>query len=79
MIDKALGLGHPDPAETYSSSPHFYEELDIPTDADGNGRPRAQGRQDRQARTARRHGSRRGRPRATGNRSRVAAPAAASR
>ena len=35
MIDKALGLGHPDPAETYSSSPHLYDELDIPTDATG--------------------------------------------
>ncbi|HEX7427447.1 MAG TPA: DEAD/DEAH box helicase [Mycobacterium sp.] len=35
MIDKALGLGHPSPAETYSSSPHFYEELDIPTDSTG--------------------------------------------
>ncbi len=35
MIDKALGLGHPDPAETYSSSSHFYEELDIPADATG--------------------------------------------
>jgi hypothetical protein len=35
MIDKALGLGCPDPAETYSSSPHIYEELDIPTDARG--------------------------------------------
>ena len=35
MIDKALGLGHPAPAETYSNSPHFYEELDIPTDAPG--------------------------------------------
>ena len=40
MIDKALGLGHPDPAETYSSSPHLYEELDIPTEADGSiGKP----------------------------------------
>ncbi len=36
MIDKALGLSHPDPAETYSSSPHLYEELDIPTDATGS-------------------------------------------
>ena len=36
MIDKALGLGHPEPAETYSSSSHFYEELDIPTDATGS-------------------------------------------
>jgi superfamily II DNA/RNA helicase len=33
MIDKALGLGCPDPAETYSSSPHLYQELEIPTDA----------------------------------------------
>ena len=33
MIDKALGLGCPDPAETYSSSPHLYDELDIPTEA----------------------------------------------
>ena len=30
MIDKALGLDCPDPAETYSSSPHLYAELDIP-------------------------------------------------
>jgi len=35
MIDKALGLNTPDPAETYSSSPHLYEELNIPADATG--------------------------------------------
>ena len=35
MIDKALGLDTPDPAETYSSSPHLFEELHIPTDATG--------------------------------------------
>jgi superfamily II DNA/RNA helicase len=41
MIDKALELGCPDPAETYSSSPHIYEELGIPTDATGSvGSPR---------------------------------------
>jgi superfamily II DNA/RNA helicase len=41
MIDKALGLNTPDPAETYSSSPHLYEELDIPADAAGTvGQPR---------------------------------------
>jgi superfamily II DNA/RNA helicase len=34
-IDKALGLGCPDPAETYSSSPHLFEELEIPADAAG--------------------------------------------
>src|SRR6201994_2354394 len=36
MIDKALGLGCPDPAETYSNSPHVYVELDIPTDIRGS-------------------------------------------
>lgn len=42
MIDKALGLNTPDPAETYSSSPHLYEELSIPTDAGGSvGEPKA--------------------------------------
>ncbi|MDG4664329.1 DEAD/DEAH box helicase [Mycobacterium sp. 236(2023)] len=41
MIDKALGLETPDPAETYSSSPHLYEELKIPTDAGGSiGKPK---------------------------------------
>jgi superfamily II DNA/RNA helicase len=41
MIDKALGLNTPDPAETYSNSPHLYEELDIPADARGTiGEPR---------------------------------------
>jgi superfamily II DNA/RNA helicase len=35
MIDKALRLGCPDPAETYSSSPHLYTELDIPAEARG--------------------------------------------
>jgi superfamily II DNA/RNA helicase len=36
MIDKALGLNCPDPAETYSNSPHVYVELDIPTDIRGS-------------------------------------------
>src|ERR1700694_788307 len=41
MINKVLGLGCPDPAETYSSSPHIYAELDIPTDAGSRvGEPR---------------------------------------
>ncbi|MBW8711818.1 MAG: DEAD/DEAH box helicase, partial [Mycobacterium sp.] len=41
MIDKALGLNCPDPSETYSSSPHLFAELDIPTDARGTvGEPR---------------------------------------
>jgi superfamily II DNA/RNA helicase len=36
MIDKALGLNNPDPVETYSSSPHVYEQLNIPTDITGS-------------------------------------------
>ena len=41
LIDTALGLDCPRPAETYSSSPHLYAELDIPTDAKGTvGRPK---------------------------------------
>ncbi len=35
MIDKALGLGSPDPAETYSNSPHLYTELGIPAEVGG--------------------------------------------
>ncbi|WP_431239241.1 DEAD/DEAH box helicase [Mycolicibacterium aichiense] len=35
MIDTALKLDCPDPSETYSNSPHLYEELNIPTDAGG--------------------------------------------
>ncbi|MCW2690545.1 MAG: rhlE [Mycobacterium sp.] len=35
LIDKALDLDCPMPAETYSSSPHLYTELDIPEDATG--------------------------------------------
>ena len=35
LIDKALGLGMPDPAETYSTSENLREDLGIPADADG--------------------------------------------
>ncbi|CAN5595847.1 DEAD/DEAH box helicase [soil metagenome] len=42
-IDKALALDCPDPAETYSNSPHLYEELNIPTDVKGTiGQPKKQ-------------------------------------
>ena len=30
LIDKALDLGIPEPEETYSTSPHFFDDLDIP-------------------------------------------------
>jgi len=35
LIDKVLGLGSPEPAETYSNSPHLYAELSIPAEAGG--------------------------------------------
>ncbi|MBO1755754.1 DEAD/DEAH box helicase [Allobranchiibius sp. CTAmp26] len=35
LINKGLDLGIPDPAETYSSSPELYSDLDIPTTATG--------------------------------------------
>ncbi|KPC79964.1 DEAD/DEAH box helicase [Streptomyces sp. NRRL S-4] len=35
LINKALDLKFPDPVETYSTSPHLYEELDIPAGTTG--------------------------------------------
>ncbi|MDQ0673552.1 superfamily II DNA/RNA helicase [Pseudarthrobacter siccitolerans] len=35
LINKALGLSVPEPIETYSSSPHLYEDLDIPEGTKG--------------------------------------------
>ncbi|WP_409480304.1 DEAD/DEAH box helicase [Micrococcus luteus] len=35
LIDKALGLGQPEPVETYSSSPHLFSDLGIPKGTKG--------------------------------------------
>jgi superfamily II DNA/RNA helicase len=35
LIDESLGLGHPEPAETYSTSEHLFDELRIPETATG--------------------------------------------
>ena len=35
LINKALGLSVPEPIETYSSSPHLFEDLDIPEGTKG--------------------------------------------
>ncbi|QAY61032.1 DEAD/DEAH box helicase [Microbacterium protaetiae] len=35
LINRALEFGKPEPMETYSSSPHLYEELDIPEGTKG--------------------------------------------
>ncbi|ETA06792.1 DEAD/DEAH box helicase [Gordonia alkanivorans CGMCC 6845] len=35
LIDKALGLGIPEPAETYSTSEHLHEEMSIPDSVTG--------------------------------------------
>ncbi len=58
MIDKALGLDSPDPAETYSSSEHLYAELGIPAEVGGTvGAPR---KSPAKRRDARREGDRQG-------------------
>jgi len=41
LIDKTLAIGIPEPAETYSSSPHFYTDLGIPEGTKGT-LPRSQ-------------------------------------
>ncbi|MFF2051293.1 DEAD/DEAH box helicase [Leifsonia sp. NPDC058194] len=35
LINRALEMGQPEPVETYSSSPHLYEDLDIPAGSKG--------------------------------------------
>jgi len=41
LINRALDFGHPEPVETYSSSPHLYADLGIPAGAKGRiGAPR---------------------------------------
>ncbi|WP_439592329.1 DEAD/DEAH box helicase [Microbacterium sp.] len=35
LINRALEFGKPEPVETYSSSPHLYEDLDIPAGTKG--------------------------------------------
>ncbi|GAA1958983.1 DEAD/DEAH box helicase [Microbacterium deminutum] len=35
LINRALEFGQPDPVETYSSSPHLFDELDIPAGTKG--------------------------------------------
>ena len=36
LINKALDLGYPEPEETYSSSPHLFEQLNIPEGTRGS-------------------------------------------
>ena len=35
LINKALGIDHDEPAETYSTSPHFFTDLSIPKGTKG--------------------------------------------
>jgi superfamily II DNA/RNA helicase len=39
LINRALDMGQPEPVETYSSSPHLYSDLDIPTGSKGRLKP----------------------------------------
>ncbi|MFJ2620576.1 DEAD/DEAH box helicase [Glutamicibacter sp. NPDC087344] len=72
LINKALGLSVPEPVETYSSSPHFFADLNIPKGtkgrlprakksaaAEGDGSPReSTPRENRERTPRRRSGSR---------------------
>ena len=40
LINRALEFGQPEPVETYSSSPHLFEDLDIPAGTKGRLPPR---------------------------------------
>lgn len=39
LIDRGLDMGIPEPMETYSSSPHLFSDLDIPTGVKGRLKP----------------------------------------
>ncbi|WP_237280345.1 DEAD/DEAH box helicase [Subtercola vilae] len=39
LINRALDMGQPEPVETYSSSPHLFEELNIPVGTKGRLKP----------------------------------------
>ncbi|WP_141918682.1 DEAD/DEAH box helicase [Klugiella xanthotipulae] len=41
LINKALEFGQPEPTETYSSSPHLFSDLNIPTGVTGRLKPAA--------------------------------------
>jgi superfamily II DNA/RNA helicase len=45
LINEALGLGHPEPPETYSTSEHLFSALGIPADASSRLAADASGRQ----------------------------------
>jgi len=45
LINEALGLGHPEPPETYSTSEHLFSALGIPAGAGSRLAPEASGRQ----------------------------------
>ena len=49
LINRALEFGQPEPTETYSSSPHLYSDLNIPTDAKGRLKPTPAVKTERQA------------------------------
>ncbi len=51
LINKTLDLGIPEPQETYSSSDHFFTDLDIPTDVTGRLRRSERTREGLQAET----------------------------
>ncbi|GAA1909143.1 DEAD/DEAH box helicase [Nocardioides marmoribigeumensis] len=72
VINKALDLPHNDPPETYSTSPHFFELLGIPSDVKGYvGEPVGGPRKDKDAGKPRNDESRQRPPRKRNDRTRT--------
>jgi superfamily II DNA/RNA helicase len=57
LINRALEFGQPEPTETYSSSPHLFTDLDIPTGVKGRLKPTSRSEQ-AASRPARQEGAR---------------------
>jgi len=74
LIDKALSLGMPEPAETYSTSDHLREDLGIPEDANGRiGAPPRKADERREPREPRPDRPKRARRRTRGGKTEAAA------
>lgn len=79
LINRALDMGQPEPVETYSSSPHLYEELDIPVGSKGRLRATPTPRVEHDAaRPPRERGNDRSGERSSGDRQRTRTRGAAS-
>ncbi|WP_394555190.1 DEAD/DEAH box helicase [Agromyces sp. MMS24-JH15] len=71
LINRALEFGQPEPTETYSSSPHLFEDLAIPAGTKGRLKPAAAAASASRSSTAGRSEAPEGEPRAPRSRTRT--------